>query len=126
MSNILIIESYTTLGSLYSEIFREEGYGVFIAKSGEEAIDIASRERIDLVIIDEKLPDIRSEEVIKKIRELQPHMKGAVCAISEFTQDTYVALCEESFFKDSDIYDLEEKVRKTISSTSSKDSQKSL
>jgi DNA-binding response OmpR family regulator len=116
MANILIIESYPTLGSLYSEVCEEEGHYVFIAKSGEEAIDIAMREHIDLVIIDERLPDIRSEEVIKKIKELQPHMKGAVCARSEFTQDNYVALCEESFFKDSGISKVEGKVRKIISS----------
>jgi DNA-binding NtrC family response regulator len=45
---------------------------VLFASTGKEALDIAEKRRIDLVILDMRLPDISGIEVLKKIKSAQP------------------------------------------------------
>ncbi|MDR1764868.1 MAG: response regulator transcription factor [Lachnospiraceae bacterium] len=47
----------------------KQGYGVFAASSGKEALALLGRGGIDLVLLDLMLPDMTGEAVCRKIRE---------------------------------------------------------
>ena len=118
MANILIVDTYRTVGLLYREIFEEEGHRVFLAFSGKEAIDWAIQERIDVAVVDERLTDIKAKDLLEKLKHLQPYAQGTVCTVSGFEPLTRPDLCDDSFFKTSDYTELQEKIRKLLGQVS--------
>ncbi|MBN1412376.1 MAG: response regulator [Spirochaetales bacterium] len=46
-----------------------EGYTPVLANNGKEALDILSRQKVDMVIVDEKMPEIGGSELIKIMRK---------------------------------------------------------
>ncbi len=67
--SILIVEDEPSLVFTLQDTLQNEGYEVFVAEKGEEALDIIDKERIDLLILDLMLPGMSGFEVCKKIRE---------------------------------------------------------
>jgi len=114
MANILIVESYRTLGSLYGEVLEEEGHAVFVTISGKEAIELASRQRIDLAIVEEGLQDLSAEDLLERLKRLQPNMQGTVCTVTDFGAQSQTDLCDENVLKTPDFTILQAKVRKVL------------
>lgn len=69
MADILIVEDNEELGILLSDFLTAEGYDVYHALSGEEALEILSEEPAKLVILDILLPGMDGFVVCNKIRE---------------------------------------------------------
>ncbi|MCH5198566.1 MAG: response regulator transcription factor [Oscillospiraceae bacterium] len=68
MKNILIIDDDVHIGNMLSETLINEGYGVFRAYSGTEAIYVLSEKKPDLVLLDLMLPGLSGEEVLPRIK----------------------------------------------------------
>jgi len=62
MYKILIVDDEPELLRIYQEEFSEEGYGVLLANSGKEALDILARESPDLVVLDIRMPTMNGME----------------------------------------------------------------
>ena len=118
MANILIAESYRTLGSLYREVLEEEGHAVFVTVSGKEAIELVSRQHIDLAIVEQGLPDLSAEDLLERLKRLQPNMQGTVCTVTDFDVHSQTDLCDENVLKTPDFTLLQEKVRKVLQGSS--------
>ena len=84
MANILIVDSYPAISSLYCEALEEYGHHVFPAKSGMEALLVALNKIIDIAVVDDTLPDLDAEEVITRLKQLQPHVLGILSISSIF------------------------------------------
>jgi DNA-binding response OmpR family regulator len=54
---ILVVDDEEDIRDLYEEEFKEEGYKVICAADGTDAIKIAEKEHIDLVVTDVKMPE---------------------------------------------------------------------
>ena len=67
MKNILIIDDDVHIGNVLEEILVKEGYGVFRAYSGTEALLVLSQSKPDLVLLDLMLPGLNGEEVLPQI-----------------------------------------------------------
>lgn len=67
MKNILIIDDDVSIGNMLEEALKREGYGVFRAYSGTEALLFLSRAKPDLVLLDLMLPGLNGEEVLPQI-----------------------------------------------------------
>lgn len=68
MKNILIIDDDVYIGNMLEEMLTKEGYGVFRAYSGTEAILLLSQNKPDLVLLDLMLPGLCGEEVLPQIK----------------------------------------------------------
>jgi len=66
---ILIVEDNPPNMRLIEMVLRAKGYTLLKATDGEEALDMAMRERPDLIIMDIQLPKLNGLEVTKKLRE---------------------------------------------------------
>jgi CheY-like chemotaxis protein len=53
-------------------LLEELGYTITTAANGEEAFDLFSKEKFDLVITDYKMPKMNGAELIRQIRSCQP------------------------------------------------------
>ncbi|WP_297788796.1 response regulator transcription factor [uncultured Anaerococcus sp.] len=66
--SILIVEDEKSISDIVKKYLQKDGYKVFQAFDGQQALDLFDKEEIDLVILDLMLPKISGEEVIKDIR----------------------------------------------------------
>ena len=69
-AQILLVDDELSIQRAMAPLLRSRGYGVTLAGTGREALDLFARERPDLVILDLGLPDINGIEVCRQIREL--------------------------------------------------------
>lgn len=67
MKTIAIIEDDIPIGDMLTEILTKEGYAVFRAYSGTEALYLLSQKKPDLVLLDLMLPGLSGEEVLPHI-----------------------------------------------------------
>jgi two-component system cell cycle response regulator DivK len=70
MSNetILIVEDSKLNRKLVETVLRPRGYRLLIAVDGQEAIDIATRERPDLILMDMQLPKISGYDATRTLK----------------------------------------------------------
>lgn len=68
MKNLLVIDDDIHIGNMLEETLTKEGYGVFRAYSGTEALLLLEKTRPDLVLLDLMLPGLKGEEVLSKIK----------------------------------------------------------
>jgi len=66
---ILIVEDNPQNMRLFEMVLRAKGYILLKATDGEEALDMATRERPDLIIMDIRLPKMNGLEVTRKLRK---------------------------------------------------------
>ncbi|MBY0754434.1 response regulator transcription factor [Clostridium sardiniense] len=68
--NILIVDDEFKILEVVKIYLEKEGYIVYTAGNGIDALKIFEKNNIDLLVLDLMLPDISGEEVCEKIREL--------------------------------------------------------
>ncbi len=69
---ILIVEDRMSLREMLRDFFSSENYEVFTASSGSEGIDEISKNSVDCVLLDLKLPDMSGIDVLKSIKTFNP------------------------------------------------------
>lgn len=67
--NILIAEDEADIRSLLKISLEEEGYAVFPAKDGLEALEILKQEEMHLAVLDVMMPRLDGFNLLRKIRE---------------------------------------------------------
>lgn len=67
---IVIVEDEPSLIFTLQDTLENEGYLVFVAKEGEEAVEIVKKENPDLMLLDLMLPQMSGYDVCKKVRDM--------------------------------------------------------
>src|SRR4051812_8889661 len=73
MSNkykILLVDDEADILGFLSYNLKKEGYNVFTANNGKEAVVIAKKENPNLIILDVMMPDMDGIETCREIREI--------------------------------------------------------
>ncbi|MCX7769801.1 MAG: ATP-binding protein [Proteobacteria bacterium] len=86
-ANILLAEDDMEVRTVISSILKATGYNVFIAKDGEEAIEIYSKNKdiINLSMLDVMMPKKNGKQVADFIRSIDPNAK--ILFFSGYTAD---------------------------------------
>lgn len=66
---ILIVEDEDALLKIYAQQFSTDGFLVFKATNGQEGLDIAIKEKPDIILSDILMPIMDGLTMLKKIRE---------------------------------------------------------
>jgi two-component system phosphate regulon response regulator PhoB len=85
---ILIIEDDRDIVEMIEYNLKEEGYQVTSAFDGEKGIELAKREKPDLVILDIMLPAIDGFEVCRSLKQYQPTAHIPVIILSAKSRET--------------------------------------
>lgn len=67
---VLIVDDEPEILSLFKRILAAKDVEILPAQSGAEALAIARRTPLDLVILDVKLPDLSGTEVLRRLRKI--------------------------------------------------------
>ena len=67
MMKVLIVDDNEDALTLMKFALQKDGYDIFLAKSGQEAIDITNKERPDLILLDVMMPKMDGFTTCRKI-----------------------------------------------------------
>lgn len=115
---ILIIDDEALVRNYVRRALASRGWAVTEMDNGASALDLLRRETFDVVICDLKMPDMRGEEVVKRIRESLPAVRVIVItgSVSNITSPIVPGVSVDGFlikpFGIDEIRDLAEKVIK--------------
>ncbi|MEM5790404.1 MAG: sigma-54 dependent transcriptional regulator, partial [Syntrophobacteraceae bacterium] len=73
-SKLLIVDDEVSILKSLSGILRDENYGVNLASSGEEALDIVKKDPPDLILLDVWMPGMDGLAVLEQVKTLQPQV----------------------------------------------------
>jgi signal transduction histidine kinase len=73
-SRILIVDDDEAARYVKSRLLQREGYAVFEASLGRDALALAAAEKPDLTLLDVKLPDVSGIEVCREIKSRFPQI----------------------------------------------------
>ncbi len=84
MKKILVVEDNEINMYLSCRILKSSGYEVIEARSGEEGVELAIKEKPDLIIMDIQLPGIDGLETTKRIRESEADGEVPIIALTSY------------------------------------------
>jgi two-component system response regulator AtoC len=82
MERILIVDDDLSLCHFLTKALSQKGYPVILCHSGREALDVVYKQEIDLILLDNKLPDRNGLEILKEIK--RDHPKVSVIIMTAF------------------------------------------
>jgi len=121
MKKILFIEDESALQKTFSKVLSQEGYQVVSALDGQVGLELASKEKPDLILLDLILPKLHGFEVLKGLMDNPETKKIPVIVLTnlEGTEDVEKALeLGATTYLVKENYSLDEvleKIKKTLS-----------
>lgn len=117
---IMIVEDYDDTRLLLRHSLEDLGYSVLEASNGQQAVDIASREHPDLILMDLDLPILDGIAATQQIRQ-QEHMERVpIVAVTAYPMSyshvkAFAKGCNEYMAKPIDISELARLVNRYLS-----------
>lgn len=84
---ILIVEDDKTILSMYTSKFEGEGFEVVGAESGSDGLELARKEKPDLIMLDIILPGLDGFTVLKELKDDKKTAKIPVVMLTNLSTD---------------------------------------
>src|SRR5262252_8522036 len=114
---ILVVDDERSMRELLAIVLRREGYEVLLADSGRTAIELLEREPVDLLISDNKMPDLSGVDVLRAAKKVDQDILGIMITAFASTETAVEAMrlgaCDY-LSKPFDVDQLKMKVREKI------------
>ena len=81
-AQILLVDDFHDAREMYAEFLASNGHRVTPAADGQEALDLAEREKFDLIILDIALPRVDGISVIRALRRREPNQRTPIITLS--------------------------------------------
>ncbi|MED4164095.1 response regulator [Halalkalibacterium halodurans] len=75
MNKILVVDDQYGIRVLLNEILQKDGYQMFQAANGIQALAIVEEETPDLVLLDMKIPGMDGLEILRRIKDMNPNIE---------------------------------------------------
>jgi two-component system response regulator (stage 0 sporulation protein F) len=112
---ILLAEDEENLRRLYEEELEEEGYEVFTAGNGKEAIQEFERRKPDLIVLDIIMPLMDGIEALRRIREKDKKVPVVLhTSHPEYHLDPRSKAADEFILKSGDLRNLKETIHRLL------------
>lgn len=84
---VFIVEDDPVLLKMYTEKFSFEGFDVLNARDGEEALKIATTQKVDAILLDIMLPRMSGTDFLEKLRKTPQGKEIPVVALTNLADD---------------------------------------
>jgi len=112
MPRILLVDDEENVRKLYRLELEDEGHEVVSAVGGDDALRHVESTHFDLVILDIKLERESGLDVLRRIKELQPHLSVILnSGYTTYRDDFSSWLADAYLVKSSDTRELFEAIR---------------
>ena len=88
---ILVVDDDDSLSSVIATALEQEGFATLVSKTGKDAVNKAKPDLPDLVLLDQVLPDISGNEVLKELKSDDQTRNIPVIMITNFSQEEFVS-----------------------------------
>ena len=82
MAKILCIDDALVMRRLLKQILENMGHTVFTAEDGEQAMEIARKEPVDLVLSDVNMPNMSGTSLVPKLRRLDTYKSTPIVMVT--------------------------------------------
>lgn len=117
---ILIVDDQFGIRILLTEILQKDGYTLFQASNGIQALSIVEEHEPDLVLLDMKIPGMDGLEILRRIKEIRPStevmMMTAYGELNMINEAIRLG-AEKHFSKPFDIDELRKEIRECFTLT---------
>jgi HD-like signal output (HDOD) protein len=86
--SILFVDDEIPILNSLRRVFSGRGYNIFLAGSGDEALSVLAREKVDMVITDVRMPGMNGYELLREIKAVYPSLIRVV--LSGYTDEKLV------------------------------------
>lgn len=86
-SRILVVDDDPAVREFSVTTLRSAGFQVAESPSGEQALDLASRQSFDVIVLDKAMPGMNGDEVAKRLRDDHPGSPMAIIMLSGLDSD---------------------------------------
>lgn len=119
MKKIVIVDDEPNIVMSLEYVFKKEGYDVFIARNGEEAITIAKKENPQIMLLDIMMPKVDGYQVLKYIKNNKKLKQLKVIVISAKSKTSDIELgiklgADDYFTKPFSVKKLVKKVKQLV------------
>ena len=91
---ILVVDDEIALLSMANEILTQQGYNVYTAECGKDALAVLEKETIDLLLSDVIMPEMDGYQLATIVQEKYPHVK--IQLASGFSDDRHIGMIDTS------------------------------
>lgn len=119
---ILIVDDQFGIRILLTEILQSDGYTLFQASNGMQALEIVEEHEPDLVLLDMKIPGMDGLEILRRIKEIKPATEVMMMtAYGELNmiKEAMRLGAQKHFIKPFDIDEVRKEIRESFSLTNS-------
>jgi len=115
MKTILVVDDEEHILKLYQKVLTDDGFQVKLAKSGEQAVQMAKEEEVDLVVLDIKMEGLSGLETLAELRKNRRNMPIILnSAYSTYKSDFQSWLADAYLVKSSNVEELRLKVHELL------------
>jgi two-component system, cell cycle sensor histidine kinase and response regulator CckA len=72
---VMVVDDDQAVRDFVDRVLRDAGYRTMVAASGPEAIELASKQPIDLLLTDVNMPQMTGDELARRLRLDEPSLK---------------------------------------------------
>jgi CheY-like chemotaxis protein len=98
MKTILVVDDERDLLSAVSGVLKDEGYDVIEASDGKQALEVLSRQRPDVALVDVMMPFVTGIELVEAVKE-NPKLDGMPIVLMSAVDDPDVKRSVRAFLK---------------------------
>ena len=116
---ILVVDDEESIHLLYKEELEEEGYEVYSALDGEEALKKFGKLKPDLVVLDINMPGMDGIEVLRQMKQERPGVPVILSsAYPEYKQDLASWASDDYIVKSFNLDVLKDSIRRHLTKVS--------
>lgn len=83
---IFLVEDDLLLVKMYTSKLTSEGFQVLTAQDGEQALEIAQKEKVDLIVLDIMMPKLSGLDFLSRLRQMPGGKDTPVIVLTNLTQ----------------------------------------
>jgi DNA-binding response OmpR family regulator len=90
MKNILIVDDDKQIATVFQIALTSAGYKVVTANDGTSALNVARGQKFDLILLDEMMPDMSGNDVLRSLKEDDATKDTTAVILSNFGNNDMV------------------------------------